>query len=125
MPMLQAFVNDLNRKFGTEQIAQTAGLAKAFAPGEPLDAGFVVRKNSAAYKVIQSYLRKIPESVSESVRASIYRALTSKPAKPVTFAWAPGYDFELNVWDYGCGMTVLLRGRYPADRVPNRTRDSV
>jgi hypothetical protein len=118
--MLQAFVSDLNRKFGNEQIVQTAGLAKAFAPGEPLDAAFVVKKNSAAYKVVQSYLKKIPANLSESLRATIYGALTSKPAKPVTFAWAPGYDFELSVWDYGCGVTVLMRGRYPADRVPDR-----
>jgi hypothetical protein len=117
--MLQAFVNDLNLKFGNEQIVRTAGLAKAFAPGETLDAGFVVKKNSAAYKVVQSYLKKIPGSLSESLRATIYSALTSKPAKPVTFAWAPGYDFELNVWDYGCGVTVLMRGRYPAERMPD------
>jgi len=119
--MLQAFISDLNRKFGNEQIVQTARSAKAFAPGQRLDAGFVVKKGSASHRVVQSYLRKLPSGVSESLRAAIYSALTSRPAKPVTFAWAPGHDFELTVWDFDCGMTVLLRGRYPAERSPART----
>jgi len=125
MPMLQAFVNDLNRKFGNEQIRETMKLAPAFAPGQVLDASFVVRRNSAAYKVVQSYLNKLPSSLSESLRATIHSALVGKTAKPITFAWAPAYDFELNVWDYGCGMTVLLKGRYPADRMPDRTDGKV
>ena len=46
---------------------------------------------------------------------------TSKPAKPITFAWAPGYDFEVSIWDYDCGLTVFVRGRYPSDRRPTRS----
>ena len=120
MPMLQAFLNDLNRKFSNEQIAQSAREAKAFAPGKGLDAGFVGQKSAAARKVVQAYLNKMPDQLSESVRGAIYSALTAKQPKPITFAWVPGYDFQVNVWDYGCGMTVMVQGRYPADRALNR-----
>src|ERR1700748_1517573 len=82
MPMLQAFVNDLNRRFSNAEIAQAAREAKAFAPGNGLDAGFVVKKNSASYKVVQRYLDKMPASLSESVRGAIYGALTAKQPKP-------------------------------------------
>jgi len=120
MPMLQAFLYDLNRRFDNERITDSAREAKAFAPGQGLDAGFVVKKGSAAYKVVQAYIKKMPDQLAESVRGTIYGALTAKQPKPITFAWAPGYDFQLHVWDYGCGMTVLVQGRYPADKTLNR-----
>jgi hypothetical protein len=119
--MFRSFVNHLNRQFDAEQIGETARSAAAFAPGKALDASFVVKKGTTAHKLVQAYLNKIPHHLRESIRGSIHGALTSKPAKPITFAWAPGYDFEVNIWDYGCGMTVLVRGRYPADRTPPRT----
>jgi len=121
MPMFRAFVNHLNREFGPDRIGENVKAAGAFAPGKTLDASFVVRKGSTEHKLVQSYLKKMPPHLRESLRGAIHGALTSKPAKPITFAWAPGYDFEVNIWDYGCGMTVLVRGRYPADRTPSRT----
>jgi hypothetical protein len=121
MPMFRAFVNHLNRSFDEDRIGETAKSAAAFAPGKTLDASFVVRKGSTAHKLVQTYLNRMPHHLRESLRGAIHGALTSKPAKPITFAWAPGYDFEVNIWDYGCGMTVLVRGRYPKDRTPSRT----
>jgi hypothetical protein len=46
--------------------------------------------------------------------------VTSYWATLVTFAWAPAYDWEITVWDAPCGVTVLIKSRYPADGVPNR-----
>jgi hypothetical protein len=52
------------------------------------------------------------------IRSAVARSM------PITFAWAPGYDYELSVWDVADtadtagGITVLLRSRYPADPHP-------
>ena len=43
---------------------------------------------------------------------------------PVTFAWAPGYDYRLSVWDVSStattkgGITLLVETRYPDDPHP-------
>ncbi len=43
---------------------------------------------------------------------------------PVTIAWAPGYDYKLNVWDVSStddtlgGLTLLVETRYPDDAHP-------
>ena len=63
----------------------------------------------------------MPGSMRESVRSVIYHALTSKPAKPIVFSWAPAYDHELTIWETTCGISVLYKSRYPADGAPKRT----
>lgn len=70
------------------------------------------------------YLKSWPEGLREVLRAAIRSAVHRSPRMPVTIAWAPGYDFEVNVWeapataDSPGSMTILMRGRYPADRHP-------
>jgi hypothetical protein len=119
MPMFQGILDHLNRKFDSDHIKETAESAKLFAPGSPLDAGFLVKPNIAR-KIFQAYLDKLPGSLKETLRGVIYYSLTSQPARPINFAWAPAYDSELTVWEFGCGITVLLKSRYPADAPPTR-----
>ena len=70
------------------------------------------------------YLKSWPEGLREVLRAAIRSAVHRSPRVPVNIAWAPGYDFEINVWeapataDSPPSMTILMRGRYPADRHP-------
>lgn len=60
----------------------------------------------------------LQRAISAAAQTAVDRAL------PVTFAWAPGYDWELSVWDVADtdqsrgGMTMLIRSRYPADPHP-------
>ena len=54
-------------------------------------------------------------------RGVIYHALSSRPAKPIVFSWAPAYDHELTIWETTCGISVLYKSRYPADSAPKRT----
>ena len=70
------------------------------------------------------YLKSWPEGLREVLRAAIRSAVHRSPRVPVNIAWAPAYDFEVDVWeapatgDSPGSMTILMRGRYPADRHP-------
>ncbi len=121
MPMFHGLLDHLNRKFASDQIENTVKVANSFGPGRPLDAAFLVEKDSSHYRLFQAYLDKWPGSMKETLRGVIYYSLTSKPARPINFAWAPAYDYELTVWEFSCAITVLLKSRYPADGAPDRT----
>lgn len=121
MPMFQGVLEQLNRKFDSDQIKETAKGADAFAPGRPLNIGFLVKKGTARYKTFQGYLDKFPGSLQEALRSAIYYALTSKPAKTLSFSWRPAYDFEVSVQEFGCGITIHISGRYPSDAQPDRS----
>src|SRR5271170_3772078 len=98
MPALQSVLSDLNHAFGREQISALVKRRGEFAQGKSLDAAIVVKRGTPLYRAWKSYLLKIPGSFQESIRSIIYYALSTTPATPIKFAWAPGYDFELNVW---------------------------
>lgn len=114
MPMMQAAVRRLNRQFDDDHIANFAKGWEAFAPGQPLDAGLLLEAGPLRDN-FQGYLDRLPGGMREMLRGLIHYALSASPPVPITFAWAPGYEFELSVWQPACGVTVLLKGRYPGD----------
>jgi hypothetical protein len=124
MPALQTAITNLNVEFSPDRIDKFAANAKAFAPGQPLNADLLAKPGSILHQALDEYLRTLPRTFHETMRAIIYEALSASPPIPVTFAWAPGYDFELNIWHAPDavrtrgGVTVLIKSRYPADRHP-------
>src|SRR5438552_829243 len=98
MPALQTVLADLNRAFGKDHIDGLAAKREAFAPGKPLGTGLVVKKGTTLYNAWQDYLKQLPGSFQETLRGIIYYALSTKPPTHITFAWAPGYDYELTIW---------------------------
>ncbi|HEY9233429.1 MULTISPECIES: hypothetical protein [Phenylobacterium] len=111
MPMMAVAVRQLNRRFDIENIDEFAKRAPDFAPGTTLRADLFVQKGSDLERPMQAYIDRLPGSFLESLRSTIYYALTNK--KQATFAWVPSYDFELQMWEPACGVTVLLKGRNP------------
>ena len=124
MPMLQTVLNDLNQAFGTQGIQRLAANKAAFAPGSPLGAGLVVQRGTPLYDAWQTYLKELPGSFQETLRAIIQYALSTAPPTPITFAWAPSYDYEVSIWHAPDspttkgGITVLIKSRYPGDKHP-------
>jgi len=125
MPHLQTILGQLNTAFSKgENIAKLAARREAFAPGNALAAGVVVDASMALHTHWQTYLGTIPKTIQEAIRSVIYQALSTSPPTPVTFAWAPGYDFELTIWHAPDtrltrgGVTVLIKSRYPDDKHP-------
>lgn len=124
MPHLQTILGQLNTAFAKDNIAKLAARREMFAPGQPLAAGVVVDHTMALHKHWQTYLGTIPMSMQEALRSVIYHALSTTPPTLVTFAWTPGYDFELTIWhapdtrQTRGGVTVLIKSRYPDDKHP-------
>lgn len=124
MPGFQAVLAHLNVAFGKDRIRQLAAHSEAFAPGMPLAAGLVIEKGTPLHGIWVEYLSKLPGSFQEAFRATVYYALTTKPPTTITFAWAPGYDYELSMWQAPDtkltkgGITILLKSRYPDDTHP-------
>jgi len=65
-----------------------------------------------------AYLQAIPPVLQEAVRASIAAAIDG--SKEVQVLYAPAYDFELHIWDYGEAVSVQVRGPYTEATMPER-----
>lgn len=115
MPMIAVAARKLNRRFDSEHIDDFVGKADQFSPGSRLQAERMIDADPKLTAAFQAYLDRLPGSFSDAIRGVIHYALTQRPPKPITFAWAPSYDYELNIWEPACGITVLLKSRYPQD----------
>ncbi len=124
MPKYQTLVAELNGMFSPERIEETAERREEFAPGQPFANVF---ERSPLHRVLGRYLSTVPYIFTETVRSVAHHALSTKPPTPVTFAWAPAYDFELTLWqapdtaETRGGITVLVKSRYPDDAHPLAT----
>lgn len=127
MPRLQTLLGALNTAFSRSEIAQTAHGRDSFAPGQPLGdalAGMVSSLGSPMYLAFRDYVSVIPGSIQESIRSSLHYALSTDPPTLVIGAWAPGYDYEVTVWqapdteETRGGITLLIKSRYPGDPHP-------
>jgi hypothetical protein len=124
MSALQSILIKLNREFADDHIGPFAQTSEMFAPGQRLDAAFLVGGNTPLYRAWKSYMKTVPEVFQETIRTVLYHALTTEPPTGVTMAWAPGYDHEVTVWqapDSSAtkgGITILVKGRYPGDTHP-------
>jgi hypothetical protein len=124
MPALQSVLGELNHAFSKNEIGKLATMRETFAPGKGLDTGLLVKKGTALHKAWTDYAAQLPGSFQETLRGIVYHALSTKPATQITFAWAPGYDYELTVWHAPDtkatrgGITVLVKSRYPSDKHP-------
>lgn len=127
MPMFETYLAQMNRHFGADRIQTLAAQRRDhFAPGAPLDLSFLLEPDTPLQRAWSRHLATAPGSFLEVLRGVIHHALSTEPPTPVTFAWAPGYDFEVTVWQAADtkttrgGITVLLKSRYPDDPHPLR-----
>ena len=124
MPHLQTMLGTLNTAFSRESVSKLVEQREAFCPGKPLGPGIVVHSKMALHGDWVKYLNQIPGAIQETIRSVIYYSLGTSPPTHVTFAWAPGYDYEVTVWQAPDtrtsrgGITVLIKSRYPDDKHP-------
>jgi hypothetical protein len=124
MPHLQTILGTLNTAFSRENLPKLVEKREAFSQGQTLGAGVVVDPSMALHGDWVQYLHRMPGGIQETIRSVIYHALSTKPPTQVTFAWAPGYDYEVTVWQAPDtrtsrgGITVLIKSRYPNDKHP-------
>ena len=118
MPAMQVALTTFNARFGREAIREVD--AAMFEPGASLSEA--ATRLGVGDKAVADYLGRLPAALQASLTAVIRSGI--ERGMPITFAWAPGYDYELTVWDVADtavthgGITVLLRSRYPGDAHP-------
>jgi len=124
VPMLQSILGELNYAFGRQGMKQTVEHRESFAPGKPLDFSMIVGRDSKLHDSWVEYLERLPPSIKETLRSVVYQSLSTKPPTLITFAWMPGYDYELHLSQAPDtkttrgGITILMRSRYPSDSHP-------
>jgi len=124
MAAFQTVLSYLNQAFSRDNIQQLVANRENFAPGRALAQGAVVKEGTRLHALWTEYLGKLPPSFQDTIRALVYHSLSSDPPTPITWAWAPGYDYELTLWQSPDtpptkgGITILLKSRYPSDRHP-------
>ena len=127
MPRFQALVGELNTAFSKNQIGQMVGLRADFAPGKPLDtalANLAARPDTVEHRTFKAFVGNIPPGLQAAISATIHYALTTEPPTLITCAWAPGYDYEVSLWqapdtiETRGGITILFKSRYPDDKHP-------
>jgi hypothetical protein len=115
-------LGELNAAFGGANPRVRTDQAHLFAPGRPLGAGLaaaVGQKEAQLASLLEMFVSAMPGALQESLRATLHYALTNEPRSLINFAWAPSYDFELNIWEavepapHPSGITILLKSRYP------------
>jgi hypothetical protein len=138
MPALQVALSFLNKVLGDPEYLRRdrVNLLNLFRPGQTVNdmvdmtaqllggalAGGTV--TGADPTKIAALLKGEPPTIIETQRAVVQRNLEREEPFGMTFAWAPAYDWELNVWEsppteISPGwITVLVKSRYPSDQQP-------
>jgi hypothetical protein len=121
MPMLESTAFRLTDAFGPARIDTSVAKAADFAPGKQLTATLLFAPRSREHVALTEYIELIPPAVQETLRATVYHALTAHPATPVMFVWRPAYYFSASVaqgpaTDERQGaITLTLEGPFPRD----------
>jgi hypothetical protein len=115
-------LGELNAAFGGKYPKVGTEHFKSFRPGADLGPALVSvmsPEHEELNGLLHAYISMMPRGFQESLRSIIHYALSSDPRVLLNFSWAPGYDFEMTIWEMvepapaHTGMTILLKGRYP------------
>lgn len=123
MPWIERIISDFNRALNGYPLSERAEVAQMFEPGKPLREGLESMGVVTQDRQLTA-LHEWPRAFSAAFRGAIHEFLANGSDGPITIAWAPGYDYELTVWestgvqDSAGGLTILVKTRYPFDRHP-------
>jgi hypothetical protein len=120
MPLMQTGISSMNVAFNDRNIKKIN--ADAFAPGpkRSLTGGFEAVPGLRLSRAVTDYIATWPSGLLAAVQAVIHENLTRGATVPITFAWKPGYDFAVEIYDVHDtatsrgGITIILTSRYPA-----------
>jgi hypothetical protein len=127
VPFFQLMLGRINQLFDWPAINEIQ--QEVFDPGASL-VELALENEIANNSREAAVLQAIPRGMQEALRALIRDNLSRDVRLAMTFAWAPGYDYELQLWeapgDDGSrgGITVLVRTRYPSDAHPTEPDDA-
>jgi hypothetical protein len=117
MPLFQVMTERANWVFNRHNIANVALNVLESKSFSEIAAKLEIAHTAGEREFLDSF----PPSIQGALRAVLQSALNRSPRLPVTFAWAPGYDFELLISEARThkgslgGITLFVRTRYPGD----------
>jgi hypothetical protein len=123
MPRMQEADSALNASFAPSAITEMDPEVFAADAGVPFSEA-LQRAGVELAEATAAFVDGWPSGIKAAVRAVLHDNLTRDGTVPVTFAWAPGYDFEVSIWDVrdtaetAGGITILFKSRYPDDPHP-------
>ena len=127
MPWMSTTLGYLNTQLGTEEHIDNVDAA-LYAPGAVMSQSTLNivgdQRVGGTLNSVVSAVDATPPGISEAMRALIYQNLNRPLRALMTFGWAPGYDWELSVWESPGSaqtrpsITVLVKSRYPNDANP-------
>jgi hypothetical protein len=115
MPFLQAMAERANEVFNRENISKVDVSRLGTTSLAALASGLGIARS----KTETDYLDTWPQALQAAVRAVLQSAVERRPPVPVTIAWVPGYDYEVDVWESKSvknsigAITILMRSPYP------------
>lgn len=119
MPLLSTMAERANASFSRANVRSLK--ADHFAAATTLR-GLLEALDIAKTDAEKDFLDRWPPVLQQTIRA-VFAAAHAR-GEPVAVSWAPGYDYEVQVWEAKDtetkpgGITLLLRSRYPADALP-------
>jgi hypothetical protein len=124
MPLMQTAISSMNVAFNDRNIQKIDANAFAAGPRRPLTGAFQGVPGLKLSRAVIEYIETWPSALRAAVQAVIHENLTRGATVPITFAWKPGYDFAVEIYDVHDtdtsrgGITIILSSRYPADAHP-------
>jgi len=141
---MQTAIGHLNKMFGDTDFLREhrEEMLEMYRPGggDVADAPNVIARNTERMlggdsplgesirnietSAVARVLQEIPVTILEAQRAVVHANLQREEPYGMTFAWAPGYDHSVQVWESpptGATpgwITVMVHGRYPTDKHP-------
>jgi len=142
MGFLQAAISHMNRMFGDPEFlrANREQILELYKPPENGENVATIARNTqqmlgdesalgegirnVAASDVAKIIEDIPSTILEAQRAVVHANLQRDEPFGMTFAWAPGYDHEVTIWESPPTantpgwITVLVKGRHPKDKHP-------
>ncbi len=120
MPVMQVTIHDLNERFspGSVGLQSVADFDEDLALHQVIVDQLRIGGDIPGFR---EFLQTAPDGFTKAFSATIRSAIARE--QPITFAWKPGYEWELNITDVADaatpgGITMIVSTRFPGDASP-------
>lgn len=124
MPLMQTAITSMNAAFSDRNIRKINPEGFKPLPRRSLTGALTAVPGLKLSRAVTEYIAAWPSGLLAAVHGVLHENLTREATVPVTFAWKPGYDYGVEIYDVHDtatsrgGITIIFTSRYPADPHP-------
>lgn len=127
MPFMQTALSSMNSAFSADALQSFDSDAPSLFhvdSGASLSEALRRTPGLDLSDAVAGFVDTWPSGLQAALKAIIHHNLTREARVPITFAWKPGYDYSVEMYDVHDtktstgGITVIVTSRYPADAHP-------